>query len=83
MTTLILHLHHHLLQLLLRTSDDLVGRCSLPAGFTQNSETEAHLSHLLRPSSPKNLLLLLGLLLQLLLQLQDLGLQSRDGGLEL
>lgn len=31
MTTLILHLHHHLLQLLLRTTDDLVGSCSLPA----------------------------------------------------
>lgn len=32
MTTLILHLHHHLLQLLLRTSDNFVGCSSLPGG---------------------------------------------------
>lgn len=34
---LVLHLHHHLLQLLLCAADDLVGRPSLPAGFMVGS----------------------------------------------
>lgn len=34
-TALVLHLHHHLLQFLLCTTDDFVGCCSLPESLKQ------------------------------------------------
>lgn len=121
MTTLILHLNHHLLQFLLRTTDDFVGCCSLPGclttekavyptlctkkGLNISPGTHQHHKCLQMKVKTENLSmlhhsdgckmssvtscenscefgLLLCLLLQLVLQLQDLGLQGSYGSLK-